>query len=297
MLKYLLLLVLSFSTYAYHPPHKSHLNIVDGDSLKSDSGIRGPKFSEQVDIMKTTANKFENAKYIQYGASLKNKPLSALLFTPKSGSPKKLSIITGAIHGNEYLNIVDRLPEALLASPKKSMQKYLANGGAVLFVPIVNPDGYDRRRRGNSRWVDVNRDWPNPADNKPRLKQPESSELAKWIDDYVLNNGLKVDIAVDYHCCVNGTLLLPWGYKKGEHMSTMNAARSKKMENFFINSFKSYGNIGTPPDILYSAVGTTLDYWHEKYDAISFTYEGRRNSEQKYLPNHVMWWNLMFENL
>lgn len=296
MIKYMMLL-LSFSAYAFHPPHKGHLNIVDGDSLKSDSGIRGPKFSEQVTLLKTTAAKYENARYIHYGDSINKKPLSGILFTPKNQIPKKLTIITGAIHGNEYLNIVDRLPEALLTSPKKSMEKYLASGGVVFFVPIVNPDGYDRRRRGNSRWVDVNRDWPNPADNKPRLKQPESAALAKWIDDYVLNNGLKVDMAVDYHCCVRGTLLLPWGYKKGEHMSASNAARSKKMENFFKQSFKTVGDIGTPPDILYSAIGTTLDYWHEKYDAISFTYEGRRNAEQKLLPNHVNWWNLMLDQL
>ena len=289
-------MLFSLSALAFHPPLKFNASIVDGDSLKSDSGIFGPDFVDQVKDMQDLATIHVNAQYIHYGDTSKKRPLSAILFTPKDQDPTRFSIITGAIHGNEYLNIVDRLPRALLNSKKKSFENYLAKGGAVLFVPIVNPDGYEKRKRGNSKWADLNRDWPNPANNHREFKQTESKDLAVWIDDYINNNKLKVDIAVDYHCCVNGTLLLPWGFKKGEHMGTMDAGRSKMVEKMFQNSFKTVGGIGTPPDILYSAVGTTLDYWYDKYNAISFTYEGRRNTEQKLLSNHVNWWNQIFDH-
>lgn len=291
------LLLISFSAFSFHPPLLVDTNIVDGKSLKGDSGIYGPKFEVQVQDLKDLASLHSNAKYIHYGDTLKKRPLSAILFTPKDQDPTRFAIITGAIHGNEYLNIVDRLPKALLNSKKKSFENYLEKGGAVLFVPIVNPDGYEKRRRGNNKWADLNRDWPNPANNHRDFKQPESKNLAVWIDDYINNNKLKVDIAVDYHCCVDGTLLLPWGFKKGEHMGTMDAGRSKKIENMFRSSFNEVGGIGTPPDILYSAVGTTLDYWYDKYNAISFTYEGRSREEKQLLPNHVNWWNQIFDHL
>ena len=290
----------SLSVLAFHPPFKASTkltkNIVDGDSFKSDSGIHGPNYKTQVQNLKDLAKLHTNAQYIHYGDTGRGRPLSGILFTPVNQKPTRFAIITGAIHGNEYLNIVDRLPSALLNSPKKSFEKYLAKGGAVFFVPIVNPDGYEKRRRGNSNWRDLNRDWPNPANNYRAFKETESKDLADWIENYVTNNSLKVDIAVDYHCCVKGTLLLPWGFKKGEHMGTMDAGRSKLVESMFKKSFETIGGIGTPPDILYSAVGTTLDYWYDKYNAVSFTYEGRRNTEQKFLPNHVKWWNQIFDH-
>jgi predicted deacylase len=290
--------LLSNFAFAFHPPLlKENLNIVDGNSLKSDSGIRGPNYKAQVLDLQELAKKYVNAKYVHYGDSIKNRPLSAILFTPKDVALTSISIVTGATHGNEYLNIVDRLPRAILADKDNSLERYLGRGGAVLFVPILNPDGYESRSRHNSRWADLNRDWPNPANNYQDFKQPESKALAKWIDSFIENNKIKMDIAVDYHCCVQGTLLLPWGYKKGEHMGTLDAAKSLSIQQMFKTSFKEYGDIGTPPDILYSAVGTTLDYWFDKYGAVSFTYEGRRSIEVDKLDEHVNWWNKIFASL
>lgn len=301
-MKIKLILLINFlitnAALGFHPPLlKTTLNIVDGDSLKSDSGIRGPNYKAQVIDLQELANSYVNASYIHYGDSIKGRPLSAILFTPKDVSLTRISIVTGATHGNEYLNIVDRLPRAILAAKENNLEKYLARGGSVLFVPILNPDGYESRSRSNSRWADLNRDWPNPANNYQEFKQPESKALAKWIDTFIQNKKIKMDIAVDYHCCVKGTLLLPWGYKKGEHMGTLDTARSQNVQQMFKDSFQQYGGIGTPPDILYSATGTSLDYWFDKYGAISFTYEGSRNIEVNKLEEHVKWWNKIFKSL
>lgn len=80
-------------------------------------------------------------------------------------------------------------------------------------------------------------------------------------------------------------------------MSDSDQKRSAFFQDAFKSSFQKPGNIGTPPDILYSAVGTTLDYWYDKFSAVSFTYEGSRSIEKNLLDGHVMWWEKSFDSL
>lgn len=283
----LLILFLLPTAFAFHPPHLENANIVDGNSMKGDSGIRGIPYAEQIATMKKLAQDFpQTYEYIEYGKSNRGRPLAGLL--TKNSVNDRLALITGAIHGNEYLNIVDRLPNTILN------KNFKAWGGRVLFIPIVNPDGYDSRSRRNSRWSDLNRDWPNPANNYRPFKQNESKAMAEYIDELVTEKNLKMDIAVDYHCCVDAMLLLPWGYKRGAYMSSDDQQKSNDVQRLFKGAIVGHGRIGTPPDILYSAVGTTLDYWHDKYGAITFTYEGRHKTESQYLNEHIKWWDDIF---
>jgi hypothetical protein len=284
------------SAFAFHPPLKFNSNIVDGKSLKRDSGIFGPRYTEQVKILKDIAAQNETATYIHYGDSVKNRPLSGVLFAGDS-NVKKLILVTGATHGNEYLNIVDRLAAALLKDEASELSKFVASGGAVMFIPVLNPDGYDARGRSNNNRADLNRDWPNPGNGRAGLKQPESKALAEWVDNYLTTTGAELSVAVDYHCCVRGMLLLPWGYKDNTYMTGNDLAKSIKLQNMFKKAFPINGGVGTPPDLLYSAVGITTDYWFDKYKAVSFTYEGRQNKEQKYLPNHVQWWSSILKSI
>ena len=46
-----------------------------------------------------------------------------------------------------------------------------------------------------------------------------------------------------------------------------------------------------------NGIGVDSYYWHDQYVAISFTYEGRRNTEVNYLDNHDDWWNKIFDKL
>ena len=294
----LLSLLLSYNLSAFHPPLEinSNSDIVDGKSLKRDSGIRGPSWNEQIQIMHEFSNRYpEISEVISYGYTVQSRQLTALLLRkPAPFATTRFTLITGATHGNEYLNIVDRLSSALMSSPDQELMAYLNRGGSVLFVPIVNPDGYDRRTRSNGNRVDLNRDWPNPGNGYKENTQPETKALNKWLKNYITAD-IKMDIAMDYHCCVDGMLLLPWGWKKGLYMSSNARAKSQVIEKMMTKHFKKPGEIGTPPDTLYAATGTTLDFWHEKFKAISFTYEGRFRSEKKYLTNHVNWWNEIFK--
>ena len=287
----LLFLGLTFDVFAHSKMVLE--NVVDGPGIFSNSGIRGPKFKEQIKIMKQTVSNFPDVvKLVEYGESRRGNTLTALLFEPKDTLVRKFAIVTGAIHGNEYMNIVDRLSEALISSPSNTLKEFISTGGALLVVPIVNPDGYDRRRRGNSRRVDLNRDWPNSVTTVPaQFEEPETIALAKWIDNYLKENPMtKLDFVMDYHCCVDGMLLKPWGYQKGTYISESEDQRFDYFIDPMLKYFPKPGKVGTPPDLLYEAQGTTLDYWYAQYGAISLTYEGTRRREKDYLQYHVLWW-------
>ncbi len=290
-----LFLLLISQTFAHEM--RTTLNLVDGPEFFGDSAIYGPEYKEQVKLMQQLAENNKGVNYIHYGDSIKGRPLSGLLFLKNARTVTQLVVITGATHGNEYLNIVDRLPQALMSSKNQSLKNFLQRGGAVFFVPILNPDGYDARRRSNMNGVDLNRDWPNPANGRRPHREIENIKLAEWVDKFIEKTQASLSIAVDYHCCVSGALLLPWGYKRGEYMNDADATRSEHFQTLFKNSFPKHGKVGTPPDILYSATGTTLDYWYDKYAAVSFTYEGNYKIEKELLKYHVDWWEKSLDSL
>lgn len=275
-------------------------NKVDGPGIFSNSGIRGPKYNDQIKKMKQIANKYsELVKLVEYGESRGKNTLTALLFEPKNTLVTKFAMVTGAIHGNEYMNIVDRLSEALLDSPVDALRNYISTGGALLVVPIVNPDGYDKRRRGNSRRVDLNRDWPSSISTVPaQFEEPETIALATWISSYLQSHPMtKLNFVMDYHCCVDGMLLKPWGYQKGKYLTQSESERFDYFIDPMLKYFPRPGKVGTPPDLLYSAQGTTLDYWYAEYGAVTLTYEGNRRIEKDLLQNHVLWWEEILQNL
>ncbi len=294
-------LVFLFATTPTHAFSKfDNHDYVDGPGIFSDSGIRGPRYSEQIKTMKELAKKRPDiVRVVEYGKSIRGKTLTAILLEPKNLPVTKFALVTGATHGNEYLNIVDRLTQALLDSNTDVLENYIASGGALLVVPIMNPDGYDRRRRGNAKRVDLNRDWPNSRSPKPsEFKQPESEALSKLVENFLSDNPLtKLNFAMDYHCCVDGMLLKPWGYQKGEYMSQNEEIRFNYFVDPMLKYFPRPGKVGTPPDLLYSAQGTTLDYWFDQYGAISLTYEGTRRKEEGMLSFHVLWWEDILQNI
>jgi hypothetical protein len=275
-------------------------NKVDGPGIFSNSGIRGPKYRDQIKAMNELATlRPDIARTIEYGKSIKGNTLTALVLESKTMPITKLALVTGATHGNEYLNIADRLAAALLDSKTDVLENYLASGGALIVVPIVNPDGYERRRRGNARNADVNRDWPNSKRPEPsEFKQPESRALADLVITYLSDHPLTtLNFALDYHCCVDGMLLKPWGFEKGTYMTQSESSRYDNFIDPMNKYFPKPGKVGTPPDLLYSADGTTLDYWYDKYGAISLTYEGTRRREKNNLEYHVLWWEDILRNL
>lgn len=92
--------------------------------------------------------------WIKIGTSVRGKPLEALTL---GNGPKRIYII-GGIHGDEPEGpaVAARLPAALLSD-------FVSEAGERITLRIVrdmNPDGTSSGVRGNTRGIDLNRNWP-----------------------------------------------------------------------------------------------------------------------------------------
>lgn len=265
-----------------------------GDSVEwSDSGIKGPPYSEQLKLMESWREKYPRwVTIVDYGTTLKGRQLRMLVVKDRkpASAARPTLLLSGSTHGNEYLNLEDRIPEKILENIEEGGEfaKFVKAGGAFVFVPILNPDGYDLRRRGNSKQIDLNRDWDVPSADFRGFREIETRELAKKLHSFTEGSDrLKYRVSVDYHCCI-GALLHPWSHT------------TQKLPADDLRRHQSVGEVaqqlldvdsGTTPEILgYSPTGTTKDYYYSRYGTLSFTYEGRKRVEKDRLDKHVAFW-------
>ncbi len=274
------------------------LNAFSHEIEDSDSGIHGPKYSEILKTMERWQAAYPTITRLeQYGTSVKGKPLKMLIVGKnhkKQNRTRPTLIMSGSTHGNEYLNIEDRLPEILLNDTKNEgpVKSFIEKEGVFVFIPILNPDGYDSRERENSHGVDLNRDWDVKAANFKGFKEVETKALATKLNNLKSEMGLSLNVTVDYHCCA-GAILYPWSYT------------SKPVPTDDLNKLKAMGKMadevldiesGTTGQILgYYPTGTTKDYYYESHGALAFTYEGRYGKEDKLLDKHAEWWRGMVD--
>lgn len=261
----------------------------------SDSGIRGPKYEQilsQLDELKRRNPHY--VEVVEYGKSVKGRPLRLVTVMKRGFTGRRPSLLmSGSTHGNEYLNIEDRLPEEILkrAGKRGAVGQFLDNGGAFVFIPILNPDGYESRSRENAHGVDLNRDWDVPPANFKGFKEKETRLLAEELEVLRAQHNLKYEITVDYHCCI-GALLHPWSFKEDWTISKDQISRFQEVGAMVTRHLKV--NVGTTGQILgYHPSGTTKDYYFQRYQALSFTYEGKHREEANYFPQHIAWWEEM----
>lgn len=268
--------------------------------IKSDSGIRGPAYAKIVEELQSLETNYPSiAQLIQYGTSVGGRPLMLLKIARKK-VPTTLPAIYlgGSIHGDEYLNIEDRLPRWFVERAQTSgpIASYLERGGAIYIAPILNPDGYDRRRRANNNGVDLNRDFTVRAAEVEGFKQPETTQLINFLGDDLERSGRRLEIAMDYHCCI-GALLYPWSFT-GPVLPAPDKVRHEAIAQIMQRNMGTAVRYGTTPVILgYSAKGTSKDFYYERFGAAGFTYEGRFGQEHRHFQEHTLMWTAIVEKL
>lgn len=230
---------------------------------------------------------------IQYGTSLAGRKLVAYKLSEPKLDSRFAVMITGGVHGNEYMGLVAQFPHEF--SKMKSVKAYMNMGGVVYFVPKINPDGVMEGSRANGEGLDLNRTFLKEYLSSKR----ESAELSKWFEREVNDKGLKLVMAMDYHCC-NGSLIYPEiapdrpSVKKVFYEQSF----SKMAELMKAEVNKSYRTGVTKKMFGYETRGTLKDYWFHKYGTLSFTFEGiSPREEAKNLPGHLNWWNKIFAEL
>lgn len=68
------------------------------------------------------------------------------------------------MHGNEVVGrrLMIQLMQEMLESYASGSDEFanLINFNELYFIPTLNPEGYQKRQRGNAKWTDINRDFP-----------------------------------------------------------------------------------------------------------------------------------------
>lgn len=262
--------------------------------IESDSGIQGPRYADlEVYFAELEAAYPWMVERIIYGQSVRGRNLNALKLKYKNiqvpGAP--MIVISGSTHGDEYLNIVDRLPQWFIEQglQNPAVEQFLASGGEILLIPILNPDGYESRRRRNANNIDLNRDFDNLKANYKGFTQPETIYLTRMIANEVTSQQLRLAATVDYHCC-SGDFLYPYSYR-GPVMPQKDLERYDIVRRISLEVFGDQIGYGTTPTLLgYDAIGTSKDYYYETYGSASFTFEGRYSQENRYFETHAQFW-------
>jgi hypothetical protein len=190
------------------------------NELLSDSGIQGPPYLEIVAAMGDLALRSSGwAHVVDYGqsaggATLRLVKIQNPTHQARAGDGDRPAVlISGSTHGNEYLHIEDRLPGWFVDNRDSSpgVMKFLNAGGIIYIIPILNPDGYERRTRENADGVDLNRDFDLLPAHEQKFREPETRLLAQYLDGDIVASHARLKLTVDYHCC-DGSLLFPWSY-------------------------------------------------------------------------------------
>jgi len=271
------------------------INNASALGLDSDSGIKYKSYQDITNqLIELNKNHPLTTKLINLGVTKNNTKQFALIYS-KQFPAKKIVMMTGATHGNEYLNIVDRLTTKLIADKNQKTEDYLNQGGAFLFIPIVNPDGFSARRRTGSRRSDLNRDFPNKDINLEGLKNEETQNIVSFISNYVRVNQTQLKVVIDYHCC-NGSLLYPWSYTK-TRIPSQDLVAHQEIAKLMLQYLPGYTHGITGEVLGYYPKGTSKDFWYQEFNALAFTFEGRRANEYKNLNGHYLWWSDIVQKL
>lgn len=264
------------------------------------SGVIGPKYNRIVRGMKDLQRKYPDLVEVHnFGRSYNRQELMIYkIWDKKVKKPttgKRPAIfISGTTHGDEYLNVADQLPRLFLEQrDSDSFRKFLAAGGHLYVLPVLNPDGYDRNKRRSANGADLNRDFPLKHKNHRGFKEVETRNLDRYLSKEVDGNNLKLEVSNDYHCCI-GAILYPWSYTT-DPIPQKDLKRhldiAKRMAEIFGYKY------GTTPEILgYKPLGTSKDFYYERYGAVTYTFEGKdEQAERRRIKDHVLWWNWIFD--
>lgn len=217
----------------------------------------------------------------------------------QAGRERPAALITGAIHGDEYLEIEHRLIAWFLKNKhdRPNLRQYLQAGGIIYVVPITNPDGYERNRRTNNNGADLNRDFDLPLEQQVGFRETETRSLANWLDQELSSSNARLKLSVDYHCC-NGSLLYPWSFRHNSLPPVLEAAHARIGELMQEDIDPSY-SVGPTGKVLgYLARGTAKDYFHAKYGTLAFTFEAKtRQIEAARFARHALWWEHLLQLL
>ena len=169
-------------------------------------------------------------------------------------------LVVATHHGNEYgsTEVGMAVAEALAKNP--------IAGQSIYVIPVLNIDGYNKRRReeknasGNS--IDPNRDYPGPCGSEGPHRLKSTASLAKFIDR---ENIITSATLHTYQPAV----VYPWGFATQDTNTEYDDLFKMLVRNATTYSKYETGNSGK---VIYPANGTFEDYayWNSGVWSILF---------------------------
>lgn len=218
---------------------------------------------------------------INYGTSFDGLDLVAFkIFNPeKSGvfSGRAVFLSAGA-HGNE---VSGHLKYFLSQIKSVDSTNLIDNGLTIYIVPSLNPDGVSSKRRLSHPGFDLNRQFQTGG-----YQLQEAFYLKQFIDSEIVSKEIKVELAIDYHCC-SSSLIKPAGVQPS-HKNFQKYAEILSLGQKLLSRTLEMGN--TIDFFSKSNTGTLKDFWHKNHNAVSLTFEaGTIDPNKKILKDHVLW--------
>ncbi len=207
------------------------------------------------------------------------------------------------MHGDEIVGreLMVLLIEDLVARYNEGNAeiKSLIDNTEIYIVPSMNPDGAEGRRRGNARWVDLNRNFPDFTSdnvNRPNGRQVETQAIMAF------QAARKFALSANFHGgteCVN----YPWD-TSGEEFPLLELVKrlsheyanevpgmrnSREFDGGVTNGYEWYEVNGGMQDWSYHWYGdlqVTIELSHQKwpnYSTIPQYYRWNRNSMVRYM--------------
>jgi hypothetical protein len=158
----------------------------------------------------------ELARTFSLGLSVEGRVIWGLLVSadPDAESAEPEILVVGATHGNECLTVptvLDLIEWLLDGYGDDSVATDLVDGAEIVFVPLLNPDGYARpiADRENANGVDLNRNygfgWRDPHGGTDPFTEPETRALRTLVEGSSFTVGLSYHTIADF-------LSGPWNY-------------------------------------------------------------------------------------
>jgi len=214
-------------------------------------------------------------------------------------------LVTANIHAQELGGgrVAIGLLEHLVTYYGRDRQvTYVVDNADIYFLPVLNPDvmaetarkqsrwGYSKFRRKNRRQVDLNRNFPYPAEALDKLadgsgspeadshthrgdyplSEPEALALSEFVDQ---RNFL---LAINYHTAGGWILYPPATFPE----PTADTELMEKMaEAYRERQFDKY--TAMPSIDLYPTLGALDDYLYHRHGVLSFTVEVGKNMQKR----------------
>jgi len=248
-----------------------------------------------------------------YGKSVEGRDLRYLKMSTGDGDKPEI-LITGNIHAQELAGgqMVIALIDYFAEECEDSLDcQRRAENADIYFIPVMNPDGMAKTARIQSKWgitgfirkntggVDLNRNFPYPAEAPDKIKdsagspkkrsqthrgpeplsEPEAKNFIKFVDqhDFILS--------INYHTSGGLILYSPGTYPDPEPDTELMKELGKAYQE---EQFDPYD---VRPGIeLYPTIGALDDYLYHHYGILSFTIEvGKDNQDHSMNINSGTW--------